>query len=559
MLIDLHVHTAIGGCPTLALPRGGRDSKATVASVLEAAKARGLAGVAVTDHDWQWDLGDWPERARRAGLLLLHGLEAGCQEGHFLIFGLPGEVTAEDLRRLGGVAEGRPSIAKLAPAVSRLGAVVVAAHPRQAFFRGGGRYDTPVEDGVAAVEVLNGASENELWEFLEARALAERHRLPMTGGSDAHGAGEVGKYVTVFEEPLPSPDALVPALRSGRYRPAALLPGAEEATEFHFRVLSLLWAFDCAHGRWEQVRPGGFAPRARASAQLFYDAEEDALFLVGGYDEDFTYVSDIYRLDFRSLDWWIVAAKGEGPTADRTTAWAFDPQRRVLFALSASEGYYSTLWQLALADRTWRAQELQGPQVAARPYTQLAPLSTGVLGLLPGKALYGERREVRAWYTIDPDSARCQSRPLPDTWTEHSWDGACEAAGDGLWVVGGYGYFRETGASWKLDAAGTARLSSPKSSQRLSEGCSCIARRGASLNRCAQDLLLFGGRDSGNRFYGDFARWNETGADWQPTLMEGERPVPRAYHAACWEKRRNRLWVYGGLSSAEEQGARVLI
>ena len=540
MLIDLHVHTAVGSS----------DSRATVAAVLEAAKARGLAGVAITDHDRQWDLGDWPEHARRAGLLLLAGLEAGCQEGHFLIFGLPGEVTEEDLRRLGGVREGRPSIARLAPAVSRLGAVVIAAHPRQGCY-GGGRYDTPGEDGVVAIEVLNGASENELWEFLEARALAEHHQLPMTGGSDAHGAGEVGKYVTAFEEPLPGPDALVPALRSGRYRPAGLLPGAEEATEFHFRVLSLLWAFDCTHSRWERVRPGGFAPRARAGAQLFYDAEEDALFLVGGYDEDMVYGADIYRLDFRSLDWWIVAAKGEGPTADRTTAWAFDPKRRALFALTASEGYYSTLWQLALADRTWSARELQGPQVAARPYTQLARLSTGVLGLLPGKALYGERQEVRAWYTIDPDSARCQSLPHQHAWTEHSWDGACEAAGEGVLVVGGYRYFRETGASWRLDAGGT--------SEPPGQSCPGVARRGASLNRCAKDLLLFGGRDSGNRFYGDFARWNETGADWQPVLAAGEGPVPRAHHAACWDQKRSRLWVYGGLSPAEEQGARVLI
>ena len=79
------------------------------------------------------------------------------------------------------------------------------------------------------------------------------------------------------------------------------------------------------------------------------------------------------------------------------------------------------------------------------------------------------------------------------------------------------------------------------------------------MNRCAQDLLLFGGRDSGNRFHGDLACWNEAGADWQPVLAEGEGPAPGAYHAACWDQKRSRLWVYGGLSPAEEEGARVVL
>jgi hypothetical protein len=540
MLIDLHVHTATGSS----------DSKATLDSVLAQAKARGLAGVAITDHDRQWDLGDWPERAQRVGLLLCRGVEASCQEGHFLIFGLPGEVTVEDLRRLGGVREGRPSIARLAPAVTRLGAVVVAAHPRQACF-GGGRYDAPVEDGVSAIEVLNGANENEVWEFVAARALAERDGLPMTGGSDAHGAEAVGMYVTAFEEPLPGPDALVPALRGGRYGAAALLPDAGEPTEFHFQVLSLLWAFDREHSRWERLRPGGFAPQARAGAHLFHDPEGDALFLVGGHDENSAYTSDIYRLDFRSLDWWIVAAKGDGPAADRTTAWAFDPKGRALFALTAPHGHYSTLWKVALTDRRWSARELDGPQLPARPYTRLILLSTGALALLPGKALYGERQEVRSWYTIDPESARCQSLPLPDAWTEHSWDSACEAAGEGFLVVGGYHYFGEAGASWRLTAGGAP--------ERLGRGSSRAARRGASLSGCPAELLLFGGRDSHNRFFSDFARWDEGSADWEPVPVRGEGPVPRAYHAACWDQKRRHLWVFGGLSSAEEQGSRVLI
>jgi hypothetical protein len=178
-------------------------------------------------------------------------------------------------------------------------------------------------------------------------------------------------------------------------------------------------------------------------------------------------------------------------------------------------------------------------------------LSTGGLGLLPGKALYGERQEVRAWYAIDADGGGCQSLPRPDAWTEHSWDGACAAVGEGVLVVGGYHYFGESGACWRISAGGT--------SERIGQGCPTVARRGASLSGCPEDFLLFGGRDSGNRFYGNLARWNEAQADCEPVPVRGEGPVSRAYHAACWDQKRSRLWVYGGLSTAEEPGATVLI
>jgi len=540
VLIDLHVHTTVGS----------RDSGLTVDALLATAKARGLAGVAITDHNCQWLLGEWPERARRAGLVLCRGLEAGCEEGHFLIFGLPGEVTVDDLRRLVGVTEGWPSIATLAPAVQRLGAVVVAAHPRLTCYGGGG-YDTPDRDGIAAVEVLNGSNEGELYEFVAARALAEGLGLPMTGGSDAHGAAGVGKYVTRFEEPVRGTGDLVVALTRGCYRPAALVPGAETPTEFHFQVLSLLWAFDVDRGRWERIRPGGRPPGPRAAADLFYDAEGDALLLVGGHDASFSYDHPIHRLDFRSLDWCPIKAKGKGPSSDGITAWTFSPKRRTIFALANCEGRFDTLHEFPLSGNKWQRRGLSGDVPSARPYTKLALLAPSRLALVPGKAFYGERAEVRHWYTLDLQEGRWQKHPLPAEWQEHRWDSCCETSESGVLFAGGFRYFCESSETWILRADGV--------SARLSDGQTEVARRGASLTNCSGRLLLLGGRDSSNRFFADLWCWDARASTWRPVPTKGEGPVPRAHHASCWDSKRRRLWVFGGLGTVEEQGCDVLL
>ena len=540
MLIDLHVHTTVGS----------RDSGLTVDRLLATAKDRGLAGVAITDHNCQWDLGDWPERARRAGLVLCQGLEAGCQEGHFLVFGLPGEVTVDDLRRLAGVTEGWPSIAALAPAVQRLGAVVVAAHPRLTCYGGGG-YNTPDRDRIVAVEVLNGSNEGELHEFVAARALAESHGLPMTGGSDAHGAGGVGKYVTCFEEPLSDGANLVAALTRGCYRPAALAPGAETPTEFRFQMLSLLWAFDVDRGWWERIGPGGKSPGPRAGADLFYDAEGDAFFLVGGHDAGFSYDHPILRLDFRSLDWWPIEPQGEGPSCDKRTAWAFSSKRRAIFALTHSEGQFVTLHEFPLSGKEWRCRRLSGDVPSARPYTKIAFLTSGQLALVPGKALYGERTEIRQWYTLDLREGRWQKHPLPSDWQEHRWDGGCEASESGVLFAGGFRYFCESSETWMLRADGV--------SARLSDVPAALACRGASLTNCSGRLLLLGGRDSSNRFSTDPWCWDARASTWRPVPTKGEGPAARAYHASCWDPKRRRLWVLGGLGTVEEQGCEVLL
>lgn len=541
MLFDLHIHTAVGSS----------DSGLTMEHLLKEARARGLTGVAITEHNRQWKLGDWPEKARRAGLVLCHGLEASCREGHFLVFGLPAEVSADDLNRLAGTAEALPSIARLAPAVRNLGAVVVAAHPRLGCY-GGGSYARPRRDGISAIEVLNGSSEGELFEFVAARTLAESHRLPTTGGSDAHSAGSVGKYVTRFEEPLRDTAGLVAALRRGRFHPVALFPGAEgRPVEFRFRVLASLWALEPTSGSWQRLNTRGKEPGARAGACLFYDARTDSMLLVGGHDAQFNWNLDFYRLGLTSLSWEPLQGWGEGPPRDLTTLWAFHREARMLYALTSTEGGIDTLWKLALEEGGWRSRRLGGPSPLARAYGRAAVLPSGDIVLVPGKALYAEREDIRHWYTLNPKEGLWRRLALPGGWQRHCWDGACLATSAGVLFAGGYRYFQETGEGWLLRPRGR--------SQRMGPGGAEVARRGATLTGCDGELILFGGRDSVNHFFNDCFRWDASSSAWASVPVREPLPIARAYAACCWEPRRRRLLVFGGLGVEEEPEATEML
>ena len=100
-------------------------------------------------------------------------------------------------------------------AVHTAGGAIILAHPY--------RFGRPPVDSLAvaeavrrqldAIEGLNmncSAAQNRL-----ATELAARWGLPAVAGSDAHTLDWVGRYVTVFPQPIADEAALVAAIRRG--------------------------------------------------------------------------------------------------------------------------------------------------------------------------------------------------------------------------------------------------------------------------------------------------------------------------------------------------------
>lgn len=205
--IDLHVHTRLGSL----------DSSLDPEVMVAAAMARGLSGVAITEHFRVWSPSEI-KRHCRPGLTLYAGIEVTLDVGHILVFGVERAPRSRTLE-------------ELSAEVSDMGGALVLAHPFRGYFdpwqQESFRLDRwrvlseAAEAGhVHAIETRNngcGDRENAL-----AARLACGAGLPGVAGSDAHTAKDVGHEATKLTESPRDSFELAALLRRLAERPRAL-------------------------------------------------------------------------------------------------------------------------------------------------------------------------------------------------------------------------------------------------------------------------------------------------------------------------------------------------
>ncbi|HET9476201.1 MAG TPA: PHP domain-containing protein [Dehalococcoidia bacterium] len=224
MLIDLHTHTD----PL------SHDSLLTPDHLIDLAKAAGLNGVCLTEHDFFWEPDKARELRRKHSFLVIPGIEVNTEDGHILVFGLEKYVY------------GMHRIRELEALVDAEGGVMLAAHPyrRQLPFelRHEGDWADALDRAaanaayrfVAGMESHNGRGTPRENAF--AMALAERLRLPQVAGSDAHASADVGTCATEFDREITGLDDLIEELQAGRFRPAIPTPPHPEESKHHPEV-----------------------------------------------------------------------------------------------------------------------------------------------------------------------------------------------------------------------------------------------------------------------------------------------------------------------------------
>lgn len=203
---DLHSHTAVSPC-----------SAADPADIVARAVARGLDGIAVTDHDTTAGV-DLVREAAPPELEVVPGVEVTTAQGHLLGLGIE-EPPERGIDPLDAIDH-----------VHTHGGVAVLAHP---FDRLREYYDTDLPalaDRVDAVECVNSRC---LFERFNRRAgaFADEHGLAVTGGSDTHFPMEVGRAVTEIE----GDGSVLEAIREGRTSAVGRgrYPSGHAATKLH--------------------------------------------------------------------------------------------------------------------------------------------------------------------------------------------------------------------------------------------------------------------------------------------------------------------------------------
>lgn len=202
---DLHLHTFFS-----------HDAFHDPESMIAAAKARGLSGIAITDHDTC----EGVEYLRRKGLirddgeavdgfLIVPGVEVSTQEGHLLSLGtcLP-------------YMKKKP-VLEVISAIHQRGGVAVAPHPFDRF-RAGIREKVLNDLDLSAIETFNAAVSLKAFNK-HAVMYATRRKLAETASSDAHQSSAVGVGSTIYELPSLSLKDLLEAIPRGGIRSESYL------------------------------------------------------------------------------------------------------------------------------------------------------------------------------------------------------------------------------------------------------------------------------------------------------------------------------------------------
>jgi len=186
--LDLHVHTT-----------RSHDAFTESSNLASLSKARGLDGLAITDHNT-------PVRDPPTGLILVPGIEISSKQGHVIGLGISAPVarglsadrTIDEIHRLGGVA--------------------VIPHPYD-LFRSSVRPDQ-LKVRPDAIEVVNSSSFLHSVTWKRAREFAEKVQLPRVAGSDSHIPQTLGRAFTLVETNSSDAESILDAIRKGAVSPA---------------------------------------------------------------------------------------------------------------------------------------------------------------------------------------------------------------------------------------------------------------------------------------------------------------------------------------------------
>lgn len=187
---DLHVHSFFS-----------KDGCASPEAIIAAARAKGLSGIAITDHDTCEAHEYLKDKAPASGFLVVPGVEVSTAEGHLLCLGL----TLPCLK-------GAP-VAEVFARVKAGGGIAIPAHPFDVW-RAGIRPAVLDRLDLEALEVFNAAVTSRASND-KALAYARERGLSMTAASDAHHASAVGVSATAFEMEELTVAALLAAIRKG--------------------------------------------------------------------------------------------------------------------------------------------------------------------------------------------------------------------------------------------------------------------------------------------------------------------------------------------------------
>lgn len=169
MELDLHVHSMYSF-----------DSFLKPEKIIKTAKKRGLNGVAITDHSTiQGGLS--ARKYKEDDFTIIIGAEIKTEVGDIIGLFLNEEIESNEI---GSVID----------EIRCQDGIIILPHPFRANQK---KYDEELFNKIDAIEAYNARTEEK--KNIQAQEFAREHKLPITAGSDAHFAGEIGLARVVMD------------------------------------------------------------------------------------------------------------------------------------------------------------------------------------------------------------------------------------------------------------------------------------------------------------------------------------------------------------------------
>ena len=181
---DLHIHSHFS-----------RDCKSKPEDIIKQAKIQGLSGLAITDHN---SIEFHQKGYFDDQLIIVPGVEVSTKSGHIIGLGIK-----ESIQKYLSVEE---TVEK----INDLNGLAIASHPFDFTRKGIGKKIYVLKE--IAVETMNGSSPFKRFNE-KAQKWAEKNRLPVTGGSDAHRVKDIGMAYTILEQEISTLDELLELIR----------------------------------------------------------------------------------------------------------------------------------------------------------------------------------------------------------------------------------------------------------------------------------------------------------------------------------------------------------
>jgi predicted metal-dependent phosphoesterase TrpH len=175
---DLHIHTKYSSCSNLE-PK----------DILRVAKAKGLNGIAITDHDTIKGALEVQELNKDKDFEVIVGEEISTDLGHVQAFYVKEEIKPGKFKDV--IKE-----------IRKQDGLVVIPHPNEiGFVRHSNINLEEIKDLIDAVEGINGRVTLKYLN-LKTQKQAKKLNITLTAGSDAHFKEGIGNCYTMFEKDL---------------------------------------------------------------------------------------------------------------------------------------------------------------------------------------------------------------------------------------------------------------------------------------------------------------------------------------------------------------------